>query len=197
MGQTYTAINSKIRRWIEKQHVYFVATAPLSKDGLVNLSPKGFDSLRILDEHTLAYLDVGGSGIETMAHLKENGRIVIMMCAFEGPPKIYRFHGTGEAVTGNHPEFASLAAKFDRSELGVRSIVRVTIERISDSCGYGVPLTEYKGQRNSMENYIRDKSADDMRTYIKERNSSSIDGLPGISNPEADAYQLPTGREES
>ena len=197
MGQTFSAIDGKIRKWIEGQHVYFVATAPLAEDGFINLSPKGFDSLRILDEHTLAYLDVGGSGIETMAHLKENGRIVIMMCAFAGPPKIYRFHGTGEVVTANDPEFAKLVAKFDRTALGVRAIVRVAVERISDSCGYGVPLTDYTGERKSMDNFLRGKSTDDMREYFKEKNSTSIDGLPGITEAEADAYELPKGRREN
>ena len=189
MGKLYDSIDKNIRNWIDRQKVFFVATAPLSANGFVNLSPKGFDTLRILDDHTLAYLDVGGSGIETTAHLKENGRIVIMMCAFDGPPKIYRFHGQGVVITAKDPGFSQLAARFDRSRFGIRGIVRVDVTRISDSCGFGVPFCDFRAQRESMDNYLRDKTADDMRAYFRERNSESIDGLPGISDEEADAYQ--------
>lgn len=191
VGTVYEAIDSKIRTWIEKQHVFFVATAPLAETGSVNLSPKGYDTLRVLDDRTLAFLDYGGSGVETIAHVRENGRIVIMMCSFSGLPKIYRFHGRGSVVMPTDAEFADLAAKFDRTELGVRAIVRVDVERISDSCGYGVPFYDYRGERPTSVQHIRDNGPGDIREYLKEKNPRSIDGLPGISAEEAEAWEPP------
>jgi len=191
VGKVYESIDARIRKWIGKQHMFFVATAPLAGTGSVNLSPKGYDTLRVLDDNTLAFLDYGGSGVETIAHVRENGRIVIMMCSFSGRPKIYRFHGRGSVVMSTDEEFAALAAKFDRTELGVRAIVRVDVERISDSCGYGVPFYDYRGQRPTSVEHIRDNGADDIREYLKEKNPQSIDGLPGISAEEAEAWEPP------
>ena len=125
MGRTYDGIDVGLKHFLETQPVFFVATAPLSGDGLLNLSPKGLDSFRVLDPHTVAYLDLTGSGVETIAHLRENGRIVLMFCAFDGPPKIVRLHGRGEAVEPDDPRFPALAARFP-TYLGTRSIIVVS-----------------------------------------------------------------------
>ena len=191
MGKLHAASDSRIREWIERQHMFFVGTAPLSGSGSVNVSPKGHDTLRVLDEHTLAYLDYGGSGVETIAHLRENGRIVIMMCAFENPPMIYRFHGIGEVVTPLDEGFQLLARHFDRSELGIRAIIRVRVTRVSDSCGFGVPLYEYQQQRDTSPKFIRTTGVREIRAYLKTANLRSIDGLPGESAEAADSYQGP------
>ena len=192
MGKTYTSIDPDIAHWIAQQHMFFVATAPLAAEGLVNLSPKGHDTLRVINEHTLAFLDYGGSGIETVAHLRENQRIVIMMCAVKGSPKIYRFHGTGQVITPIDADFGDLAQHFDRSELGIRSIIRVNVSRVSDSCGFGVPFYDYQGERPTSPNYIRVNGAEKIRAYLKHENAQSLDGLPGLSPAEAGAYEGPT-----
>jgi hypothetical protein len=153
MGKTYEVIDDSIRRWMGAQKMFFIGTAPLAEEGQVNLSPKGQDSLRILDEKTLAYLDFGGSGVETIAHIRENGRIVVMMCAFDGPPKIFRFHGTGEVIAPPDDGFDELHNLFDMPGIGVRAIIRVHVNRISDSCGYGVPTYDFKDQRRSTQNH--------------------------------------------
>lgn len=197
MGQVYPRIDDRIRRWIERQQMFFVATAPLAGDGAVNLSPKGHDTLRVLDEHTLAFLDYGGSGIETVAHLRENGRIVIMLCAFEGPPKIYRFHGTGTVITPVDPAFGALAGHFDRARLGVRAIIRVAVSRISDSCGFGVPLFDFRGQRATSPDYLARTGVDEVRRYLGAHNTRSIDGLPGLTATEADAFAGPATADQA
>lgn len=158
MGQRYDSIDDNIQRWMNKQHMFFVGTAPLSADGLVNLSPKGHDSLQVMDDSTLAYLDYGGSGAETIAHVRENGRIVIMMCAFEGPPKTFRFYGNGEVITPLDNEFSALASLFNVPGVGIRAIIRIRVSRIQDSCGYGVPNYEFKAHRRSSQNWIKSKS---------------------------------------
>lgn len=183
MGKEYTEISERLQEWIKQQHVFFVATAPLSADGLINCSPKGLDSLRILSPRTLSYVDVGGSGIETVAHLKENGRIVIMLCAFDGPPKIFRFYGTGSVVESHDDRFADLLAGFP-GQPSARNIIEVSIERIIDSCGYGVPFYEFKKQRDSFDNYYGNKTDEDVAEYRKKRNATSLDGLPGLSFPD-------------
>lgn len=191
MGKLYSSIDNEIRMWIDKQKMFFTGTAPSSTSGSINVSPKGHDTLRVLDGHTLAFLDYGGSGIETIAHLRENGRIVIMLCAFEGPPKIFRFHGKGEVITPLDEDFEVLAQLFDRSQLGIRSIIRVHVTRISDSCGFGVPLFEYQEQRDISPNHIKVNGIEKTRAYLKTKNIKSIDGLPGETEREIDAYQGP------
>lgn len=183
MGKEYTEIDDRLQQWIGRQQVFFVATAPLSADGLVNCSPKGLDSLRILGTNRLAYVDVGGSGIETVAHLKENGRIVIMMCAFDGPPKIFRFYGTGSVVEAHDDRFADLLAGFPKLP-SARNIIDVAVERIFDSCGYGVPLYEFKKDRDSFTNYYGSKTDEEIAAYRRERNAASLDGLPGLTFPD-------------
>ncbi len=183
MGRVYKAITSQIRGFVATQKMFFVATAPISTDGLVNISPKGLDSFRILDDHTVAYADLVGSGIETVAHLKENGRIVLMFCAFDSAPKIVRFHGRGEVVEPVHPEFADLVGQFP-NHAGLRCIIRIRCLRVSDSCGFGVPLYEFKGNRSQLTDAADRKGPDGLRAYQLEKNLRSLDGLPGITPPE-------------
>ena len=187
MGKTYQAITDKLQDWMSRQHVFFVATAPLNAQGLVNCSPKGHDALRIIDDRTLMYLDYSGSGAETIAHLRENGRIVVMLCAFEGPPKIVRFHGKGRVIPITDPAFAALAARYDRDLSGVRCIVQVDVERISDSCGYGVPHYEYQDGRQAMQNYLKHHGDEGIAEYRLENNLESLDGLPALTVDEASA----------
>src|SRR6476620_1144244 len=149
MGKVYEAIDQHLRDWIARQTLFFVGTAPLAGDGHVNLSPKGpIGTLRVLGPHAVAYLDLIGSGAETIAHLRENGRIVVMLCAFEGPPRILRLHGRGEVVTPPDPAFDELLERcaFVEPEISEsrRAVVRVDVQRIADSCGYGVPLMSYE-----------------------------------------------------
>ncbi len=179
MGRTYELIDEPLSRFIAAQHVYFVATAPAGGDGHINLSPKGLDSFRVLDPHTVAYLDLTGSGIETIAHLRDNGRITLLFCAFEGPPKILRLYGRGEAIMPDHPDFAALVAQFPRFT-GTRSVIRVALERIADSCGYGVPSYRYEGERRQLVDWADNRGTEGLNAYRAERNALSIDGLPGL-----------------
>lgn len=180
MGKEYTEITPKLQAWIERQRMFFVSTAPLAADGLLNCSPKGLDSLRVLGPHRMAYLDTGGSGIETVAHLKENRRIVIMMCAFSGPPKIYRFYGQGSVIEPQDAEFDEMLGKLP-SLPAARNIIVIEVERIIDSCGYGVPLYDFQKDRDSMGNYYGAKTEQEILTYRAERNGLSLDGLPGLN----------------
>jgi len=179
MGKVYPRIDDDMRVWVAEQHVFFVATAPLAAEGMVNCSPKGLDSLRIVDDRTLAYLDLTGSGVETIAHLKENRRIVIMLCAFEGPPRIVRFHGQGEAVHPGHPAFSDLMSLFP-PKTGVRSIIRIAVERVADSCGYGVPRMNYQKDRDGLLKWSDKLGAPGIADYKREKNAGSLDGLPGV-----------------
>ena len=183
MGKEYTEIDERIQKWMARQHMFFVSTAPSSSDGLINCSPKGLDSLRVLGPHALAYVDTGGSGIETVAHLKDNGRITLMMCAFEGPPKIFRFYGRGIAVEPHHDEFDELLAQFPDMP-AARNIIRIDVERIIDSCGYGVPLYEFQSHRDSLPNYFSKQSDEDIQAYRRKRNTESLEGLPGLEFPD-------------
>jgi hypothetical protein len=168
MGKVYASIDEQLAAWIGRQRLFFVATAP-SEGGHVNASPKGpIETLRIVDGHTVEYVDYVGSGAETVAHLRDNGRICVMLCAFDGPPRIVRLHGRGEVVP---------AADVGDGERGV---IRVQVERISDSCGYGVPLMEYVGERPQRDKWVESKGADGLRDYVAEKNAVSIDGLPAL-----------------
>ncbi len=172
-------ISEEVQKFILGQHVFFVATAPSRRDGHVNVSPKGLDSLRVLDEETIAYLDLTGSGVETIAHLRENGRITLMFCAFEGAPKIVRLYGRGEVLEPGDPEFADLSKCFPPLP-GARAVVRVRIERVLQSCGYGVPLYRFIGQRRELIDWAERKGSDGLRNYQFRHNVRSIDGLPGL-----------------
>ncbi len=179
MGKEFQQIDERIQRWIERQRLFFVSTAPLADTGRINCSPKGLDSLRVLGPKQIAYADTGGSGIETVAHLKENGRIVIMLCAFEGPPKIYRFYGRGRPIEPHDPDFDRLVPLFPGMP-SIRNFIVVDIDCIRDSCGYGVPLYEFKRERESLKNWCDDKTQDELTEYRIENNAQSIDGLPGL-----------------
>lgn len=179
MGKVYDNIDDRMTAWIAEQHVFFVATAPLSADGHVNNSPKGGDSFRVVNGNEVAYLDYTGSGVETIAHLRENGRIVIMFCAFEGPPKIIRFHGRGTVITETHDRYESLIRLFP-SNIGTRSIILVSVTRISDSCGYAVPECEFKKARITLDRWAANKGDEGLVAYRHEKNAESIDGLPGL-----------------
>ena len=181
MGKDYTEIDERIKKWIDRQTIFFVASAPLAADGLINCSPKGGDTLRVLGPRRLGYVDWGGSGIETVAHLKENGRIVLMLCAFDGPPKIYRFFGKGTVVEPHDDGFEELLGKFP-AQLTVRNIVLVDVERIMDSCGYGVPEYDFRKNRDSMRNWVESKTEQDILDYRRENNRTSLDGLPGLTD---------------
>src|SRR5262245_33097325 len=184
MGDVFTEITPARRRCIEAQKMFFVASAPLAGDGRVNLSPKGTDSLRVLDARTVAYLDYVGSGVETIAHLRENGRIVVMFCAFAGPPTIVRLHGRGDTIEPGDPEWNALRPQFP--EASARAIVRVRVERASESCGYGVPLYGYEGERTAMAAWAEKKGPEGLAKYQREKNAASLDGLPGLRWVEAE-----------
>ena len=182
MGRVYEGIDDRLAAWIVAQPVFFVATAPLAATGLVNCSPKGNrDELAVLDERTVAYLDQTGSGAETIAHLRENGRIVLMCTAFSGPPRIVRLHGTGRVVVPGDPAHAPLAARFPGAAgPGARAIVVVEVGRVADSCGYGVPRLAFEGHRAAMDEWAERKGVDGIRAYQAVHNATSLDGLPAL-----------------
>jgi hypothetical protein len=182
MGKQYDELTPQLIAFIEKQKMFFVGTAPLSARGHVNVSPKGMDSLCVLDTHTLAYLDVTGSGVETIAHVKENGRMVMMFCAFDGRPLIVRLHGEAEVLEAHHTEFHALKTRFPDLP-GARSIIRLNVTRIADSCGWTVPLYEFAGTRDYYDNYATKLGADGIRAGQLEANMYSIDGLAGLERP--------------
>src|SRR6188472_2269421 len=188
MGRIYERIDDHLNKWINQQSMFFVGTAPAATDGHVNVSPKGpMGSLRILDDHTVAYLDIVGSGAETIAHIRENGRIVVMFCAFQGPPRILRLHGRGEVVLPGEPRFDELLqAGFQEPEApeARRAIIVVHVQRVADSCGYGVPLLAYEGERPhsdlSNAKRLRTHGPDAFVRYQEEHNLRSLDGLPAV-----------------
>jgi hypothetical protein len=180
MGKIFDAIDDRLQAWIGRQRMFFVGTAP-SDGGHVNVSPKGpIETLRVLDDHTVAYLDLVGSGAETIAHLRDNGRIVIMLCSFEGGPRIVRLHGTGEILEGDAIDFPEATAL----PVQHRSVIRVDVDRVADSCGFGVPLMSYVGERPQSRAWTEHKLAKGGPTaideYMAEKNSVSIDGLPAL-----------------
>ena len=189
MARTYDEIDDHLRAWIARQPMFFVASAPLAGDGHVNVSPKGpGGTLRVLGPRRVAYLDYTGSGAETIAHLRENGRVVVMLCAFDGPPRIVRLHGTGQVVLPADPRFGALLdeAAFEEPTLpeSRRAIVVVEVSRIGSSCGYGVPLMDHVGERPHMDastrKRVRTHGRDAYAAYQAEHNAHSIDGLPAV-----------------
>ena len=182
MGRTYEGIDRRLRGWLEDQPVFFVATAPLASDGSVNCSPKGNrDEFKVLSPDTVAYLDQTGSGVETIAHLGENGRIVLMFCGFSGPPRVVRLHGTGRVLLAGSPEFDTVAPRFPAScGVGVRSIITVDVRRVSDSCGYAVPFMTFEGHRPTLGQWSERKGQDGIRAYWQDKNLASIDALAGL-----------------
>ncbi|WP_435771554.1 pyridoxamine 5'-phosphate oxidase family protein [Nocardioides sp. SYSU DS0651] len=186
-------VAGRLRSFVDAQRVFFVATAPLAPDGHVNVSPRGVPgTFGMLDDRTFAWVDTTGSGSETIAHLRENGRIVVMFCAFEGPPNIVRFHGRGRVVTIYDQEYDALAARFDELP-GARAVVVVDIERISDSCGYGVPLMDYVGERDLLQPYFTRKGREGAADYRRRKNRTSIDGLPAFDFDPLDEWSTLDG----
>jgi len=182
MGKVHKEIGPAVAEWISAQRMFFVATAPLAADGLINCSPKGMDSFRILGPREVAYVDLTGSGVETIAHIRENGRIVFMFCGFDGAPQIVRLHGRGTAVLPGDALFELLRSQFPEY-LGARAIITATIDRVSDSCGYAVPRFEFVEQRDTLTRWSEKKGADGLRDYRQQKNIRSIAGLPGLTEP--------------
>ena len=185
MGRTHAQIDDKLAAWISAQPVFFVATAPLAGDGHVNVSPKGLaGTFAVLGPRQVAYLDLTGSGVETIAHLQENGRVTLMWCAFTGAPRIVRVQGRGRAVLPDDDGFGALLARFPGTEhlrVGLRSIIVVDADRVGDSCGYAVPRMELVGDRDQLVTWADRKGRDGIAEYWAEKNVTSVDGLPGIA----------------
>jgi hypothetical protein len=163
--------------------MFFVATAASATDGHVNVSPKGMlGCFAVLDEHRVAYLDYTGSGAETIAHLRDNGRITLMFCAFDGPPNVVRLHGRGQVVTTSEDGFGELYATFDvQAAHGLRSVIVVDVDRVSDSCGFAVPLMNYVGDRALLTQWSQRKTEAELSAYRAAKNATSIDGLPALA----------------
>ncbi len=192
MGKIFDEIDEQLERWILRQPMFFVGSAPLDADGHVNVSPKGpIDTLKVLTPTTVAYLDMVGSGAETIAHVRENGRIVIMLCAFEGPPRILRLHGRAEVIPASDERFGELMELCGFAEPSIpearRAIVLVEVVRVADACGYGVPLMKQEGERPHADLWAAKKlrvgGSEALLDYQREKNSQSIDGLPAVDLP--------------
>lgn len=177
-------IDNELAAWIAAQPLFFVASAPLSGEGHVNLSPRGLDSLKVLGPHEVAFYDLVGSGNETAAHLAENGRITIMLCAFEGPPRILRLFGRGEVVRESDTGWEGLCRHFDKALPPARQIIRIKVSRVQSSCGYGVPLMVLQSPRDDLIKWCDKKGAAGLTDYQRHNNHHSIDGLaaPGIKS---------------
>lgn len=176
MAKVVENITPELQEFIEAQHLFFVASAPLS-GGHVNLSPKGMDCLRVLSPLRVAYLDLTGSGNETSAHLLENGRITLMFCAFEGAPRILRLYGQGQTILPGSAEWKTLAPNF-QLYMGTRQIIVIDVERVQTSCGFGVPFFDYVGERETLTKWAESKGEEGMDAYHQEKNMVSIDALP-------------------
>ncbi|MFM2393131.1 MAG: hypothetical protein RLZZ546_1113 [Bacteroidota bacterium] len=179
MGKFFESILEKHKNFIEKQKIFFVATAPLSKHGHVNVSPKGTDTFRVLSSNKVAYLDLISSGNETSAHCLENGRITIMMCSFEGPANILRLYGKGYTVLPDDEQWDSLSNHFD-VPLAVRQIMVVDVYKVQTSCGYGVPFFSYEGERDEHKKWSDHKGSEGLKEYMLENNLTSLDGLTTV-----------------
>ena len=186
VAKVFDEISDHMRGWIERQALFFVASAPLSPDGHVNVSPKGpIGSFAVLDARTVAYLDVHGSGAETVAHLRENGRICVMFCSFDGTPNVVRLHGRGRVVTHGEPGFDAALEPFAmglasrRTE--ARGVITVEVTRVSDACGFAVPRMALEGDRELLDSWTENRDADRLRVYRAEKNEHSLDGLPGLA----------------
>ncbi len=180
MGKAFAKLDETNVKWIKKQRMFFVATAPTAVDGLLNLSPKGLDAFAVIDPTTVAYLDLVGSGVETIAHVKQNGRLIIMFCAFAGPPRILRLWGTGEVIERTDPRWAEMRARFPEMP-GERSIIVLHVARVQDSCGYAVPRYAFEEDRPTLIEWAEKKGPEGVDEYIAKNNEKSIDGLPGLA----------------
>ena len=179
MSETQQSIDQDIAAWIGKQPMFFVATAPLATNGHINVSPKGGDSFQVLGPNEVAYQDYTGSGAETAAHLNENGRIVIMFCAFDSLPRILRLHGRGKVIKPGDARFLEMTAHFP-THPATRAFVQVAVTRISTSCGHGVPIMDFRARRGLMEKWAMSKGPDGLEQYRAEKNQCSLDGLPAF-----------------
>jgi predicted pyridoxine 5'-phosphate oxidase superfamily flavin-nucleotide-binding protein len=181
VAKLYDRIDDRLRAFIAEQPMFFVATAPLA-GGHVNVSPKGYtDTFTILDDHTIAYLELYGSGAETIAHLRQNGRITVMFCSFGRSPKILRLYGTGRVIRPDHPEWAALADRFGAGHAGVRSIIVIDVTRVADSCGYAVPMMDLAGERTLLDDHHGRRTGAQWPERVR-RNTESIDGLPALDS---------------
>lgn len=180
MAKVFDHIDDQMAAWLIAQPMFVVATAPLARDGFINASPKGgIGTFAVLGPTTVAYLDLTGSGVETIAHLRENGRIVLMFTAFDGRPQIVRLHGRGRVVELDDAEFAELAQRFPRNP-GTRSVIVIDVDRISDSCGYAVPRMDYIADRDVLDLWSEKKGSQGLAAYRAKNNAVSLDGLPGL-----------------
>ena len=176
MAKVFSAITPDLKRFIAKQHLFFVASAPLAAGGHINVSPKGLETFRILSPHQVAYLDLTGSGNETAAHLSENSRITLMFCSFEAKPCVLRLYGIGRVLVPQDADWPSVMAHFDPKP-GMRQIIWAEIHRVQTSCGFGVPLFHYQGQRETLIDWADQKGDAGLKTYRRRKNAVSIDGL--------------------
>lgn len=190
MGRQYETISPDLARFLTAQHVFFVGSAP-SDGGHVNVSPKGLDTFRVLDEHTVGYLDLTGSGAETIAHIRQNGRLTLMFCAFTGKPRIVRLQGTASVVTLDDAGYAAAAAPYPQLS-GARAVITLEVDRVADSCGYAVPVMDYVGERDDLIRWAERKSPDDLAAYREDKNAVSIDGIPAWGA--IDAVSAPPNR---
>ena len=181
MSKQRDNIDTELAEWITEQRIFFVATAPMSAHGHINTSPKGGDAFRILGELEVVYQDYTGSGAETAAHLRENGRIVIMICSFDGPPKIVRLHGHGTVITDGHDRYSELSSLFPANP-GTRSFIHVAVSRVSDSCGYSVPFYDFRSYRDTLDRWSAKKGKGELKAYRAAKNHNSIDGLPAFDD---------------
>lgn len=179
MGKLYGSLED-VRSFIERQHLFFVATAPTDVAGHVNLSPKGLDGFRVLGPKSAAYVDYPGSGVETIAHLRDNGRIVLMFCSFTGAPNVVRVWGRGRVLEPGDDGFDELLAHFS-PKLVVRALIAIDVERVGSACGFGVPLYDYRGEREELLRWADRKGEAGLAAYMNEKNAASIDGLPGLA----------------
>jgi len=202
MAKLFEEIDGKLRAFIERQPMFFVATAPSGDGGHINVSPKGGSNLfQVTGPHGFAYVDLMGSGIETIAHLRENGRIVVMFCAFEGGPKIVRLHGIGTPIQQGEGEFGEALSRFEISDEqrdAVRSVIEIDVTRVADSCGFVVPRMDYVGERDQLyryaENRLRKEGEEAVRAYVTANNAESIDGLEGLDPLVNGAAPVSSGR---
>lgn len=179
MGKFHESISPAHQSFIEKQHIFFVGTAPLNKEGHINLSPKGLDAFRVLTANKVAYMDLISSGNETSAHTLENGRITFMFCAFEDQPLILRLYGTGTTILRGSAEWEEYAPRF-KIHPSTRQIIAAEISLVQTSCGFGVPLYTYEGEREIHFEWAEKKGQKGLEEYIKEKNLQSLDGLPTV-----------------
>ena len=180
MGKHYDSISADLAKWIGDQRMFFVATAPLAASGHVNVSPKGGEAFKVIGPNEVVYQDYTGSGAETIAHLRENRRIVVMFCAFSGPPKIVRLHGQGTVITAKQARYEELAKIFPPNA-GTRAFIHILVSRVGDSCGFSVPFYEFQGPRDTLDRWAANKGPEQLAVYRNTKNQLSIDGLPALT----------------